>query len=620
MSQTLFDIYERQAPSLDAGADLEANSEAPSLLGAAFRYSLATNFTAWGMRKAGDMLGDEEKISVEDLNEKFNFKSDRPLTRSQLNYRVRVNELDQKFQEAYSQTDGSFDDKAAALGGGLIGGFLDPAAIVFSLGAGALVSGGLKAVGAARTLGILKNGNLPSKIAARAGIYGSVEAGVNMEIGSKVAESQGREYTIFDRFADAAFGVIFGTLFPIGLDSPKKPRPTPNKDKLIKDMLNKSEKRGEADNFKLTEAPVEGSTKPPFSIDEFFGKDPNRPPVFKVDDDYMSLDYMRAYLKDNITLKKGDEFTIDFYSTIEQTTGMSKKEWLMKNQGLDETSAIQLISALDILEEFPSMWNAAVHGSPKFLEYLRKSFALGAEDTTVIENVNKVLSDPRLSNPGKLFTDEEFIEVLNDSNKLGFNKMDTNKAKTPNTKTKYVPEEAKPLTEQEVKEHIARLKKIKERVEAQPKDPVEEARSAKVRADYEKEYKERLAKNLAKRKAENKRLDEASRKYAKELAERTFPNAKNQKSLKQSSQDLKDSRPFRRAARHAENERASKRIEKEVKDFLEHEKATTDKFTLKKKREARRKRVQKLIDALEKNIVESDKPKKPKLTIVKDKK
>ena len=588
MSQTLFDLYERQSPSLDPGADLETHSEAPSLLGAAFRYSLATNFTSWGMRKAGEMFGDDEKISVEDLNEKFNFKSDRPLTRSQLNYRVRVNELDQKFQEAYAQTDGSFDDKAAALGGGLIGGFLDPAAIIFSLGAGALVSGGLKAVGAARTLGILKNGNLPSKIAARAGIYGSVEAGVNMEIGSKVAESQGREYTIFDRFADAAFGVIFGTLFPIGLDSPKKIKPTPNKDKLIKDMLKKSEKRGEADNFKATNIPVEGSTKPPFSFDEFISKDPNRPPVFKIDNEYLSIDYVRAYLKDNVTLKKGDSFTIDFYNTLEKNTGMSKKKWLMVEQGLDEPSATQLVSALNILEEYPSMWNAAVNGSPKLMEYLSKSFALGVEDITVVENVQRILSDPRLSNPGKLFTDDDFFEVVAESNKVGFNKLDSNKAKAPNTE-KYVPEEAKPLTEQEAKEHVARLQEIKRRVEARPKDPVEEARSAKVKADYKKEYEERLAKNLAKRKEENKRIDAANEKYVKELVERTFPNSKNNKSLKQSNKELQQKRKFNKARRQAENERASKRIEKEGAE-------------------------------IRRRYEESEKAKRPKLTIVKDKK
>ena len=471
MSQTLFDIYERHAPSLDPGADLEANSEAPSLLGAAFRYSLATNFTAWGMRKAGEMFGDEEKISVEDLNEKFNFKSDRPLTRSQLNFRIRTNELDQKFQEAYAQTDGSFGDKAAALGGGLIGGFLDPAAIIFSLGAGALVSGGLKAVGAARTLGILKTGNLPSKIAARAGIYGSVEAGVNMEIGSKVAESQDREYTVFDRFADAAFGVIFGTLFPIGLDSPKKLKPTPNKDKLIKDMVKKVEVKEETSNLQLKSADSVGakavpttSSKPAFNLDQFIGKEVNTPPLLKVDDSYVSIEYMRSYLKENLEFKKGDEFSIDFYNSIEKNTGLSKKEWLIQNQGLSDEGATSLIHGLEILEDYPAMWNAAVNGSPALMEYLKTSFTMAAEDFYVMENIQTLLADPKLASRSKVFTEDDFVESISNLNKQSYDKMSEFNSKASPTKEKIsFPEDEAfvPFTEQQINETISHMKKVK---------------------------------------------------------------------------------------------------------------------------------------------------------------
>ena len=188
-----------------------------SVFNAAARYAAATNFTSAGISYLKTLIGPEDMLTVEQVR-KLGLKTDIPLHREQVNYRLRALELEKQFEYAVAANAQSpVLNITSAIIGAIGTSILDPVAIVGSFGVGSLVSGGLKAFKATKLLGILQSSNKGVSIASRVGLYGTAEAGFNVGSGMLVSEYIDREYTDIEFAADTTLGLIFGAAFPQGL-------------------------------------------------------------------------------------------------------------------------------------------------------------------------------------------------------------------------------------------------------------------------------------------------------------------------------------------------------------------------------------------------------------------
>ena len=191
----------------------------PGVIGAAFNYALATNATSYARNQIANLIpGNDEKIEVLKLKEDYGLDSNEPLTRTQAEHRIKVKQLEEELGKSLRGS-GRISGTVKSIMGSLGGAFLDPAAIILSVTAAVGVSGTLKGVQAYKIINIMKQGSFAAKYGTRAATFGTTEVAVNIGIGKAISEGRDEKYTPGQIITDGIFGLIFGTLFPIGLRS-----------------------------------------------------------------------------------------------------------------------------------------------------------------------------------------------------------------------------------------------------------------------------------------------------------------------------------------------------------------------------------------------------------------
>ena len=206
--------YSTQGETLQ---DVSQSRISNGIFTSALKFAAASNLTRFSWNQFQEPFVEDE-FSVKELN-KLGIKSSGPLSRSMANYRLILEEYDKEFQKAvYSAQKGAFSTFAWSLGGSLAGSLFDPAAMITSFGLAVGITRTLKAFDLLKNI---QNATFKSQLALKVGLYGGVEAALNVGHGAAISTILERPYSSLELASDSAFGLVLGTIASPKLGIPK---------------------------------------------------------------------------------------------------------------------------------------------------------------------------------------------------------------------------------------------------------------------------------------------------------------------------------------------------------------------------------------------------------------
>ena len=247
--------------------DIQAPYTTSGIFMSAAKYAAATNLTRLGWNYLQDFIPGEEELSVEELKE-IGIEHSHSLTRNMANYKLTILDYERQYENAvYSAQFGPLRTFAHGVGGSLAGALIDPAAILTSFGVAVGITKTLKAFD---LLKHVQQKSFAARTAARLSIYGSAEAALNIGHGQSIASVLEIPYTNVEKFADAAFGLVFGTLGSPRVGLPKATQKQLKRIRDIKKVREDITKANESlERIRETGKVEEPETKPITIQDEF---------------------------------------------------------------------------------------------------------------------------------------------------------------------------------------------------------------------------------------------------------------------------------------------------------------------------------------------------------------